>query len=403
MTNISSKILTALPSSVNDALKRVIEHKKSFKCYIVGGVARDLLLGREIFDVDITVEGDAVEFAGILETKNEAKIVQTQPELRTAKLKFKNGAEIDFASTRTEAYPKKGHLPVPVKIGCPLEEDVKRRDFTVNTLAASLNEEDFGEIRDFTGGREDLEKKQLRILHKASFIDDPTRIIRGLKFSVRFDFELEPETRTLQDEYLNNPNADISYSRLKSELMQAFSLPYPEVWKKFIEQNIFRLINKDFKSEINADKAFSLIKKYKPANQWLFWLAPVFIGSKTLDLMNFTREEKKIITDLEKILNSTPQQNSNLGIYKFFNGIEKEAVLGYYLLTNQHFALDFLDNLAEIRLQITGEDIKKAGMPPSSIYNEIFDAILEEKLSGNLCSREDELDFLKFLIKELKK
>ena len=151
---------------------------------------RDLLLGREIFDVDITVEGDAIELAEFLETKTSAKILQTQPELRTAKIRFENGVEIDFASTRTEAYPKKGHLPVLVKTGCGLMEDALRRDFTINAMAASLNSENFGEIIDNTGGLEDLEKKQLRILHKGSFIDDPTRIIRGLKFAVRFGFEL---------------------------------------------------------------------------------------------------------------------------------------------------------------------------------------------------------------------
>lgn len=402
MKNIAQKIKTSLPTTVSQALESIKINKGDFRCYLVGGIVRDLLLGREIFDVDITVEGDAIELAEFLEIKTSAKILQTQPELRTAKIRFKNGVEIDFASTRTEAYPKKGHLPVLVKTGCGLMEDALRRDFTINAMAASLNSENFGEIIDNTGGLEDLEKKQLRILHKGSFIDDPTRIIRGLKFAVRFGFELESETLKLQEEYLNNPNPDISYSRLKSELIQAFSLPFPQVWDKFISQKIFRLINPDFDKKIDSKNAIALIERFSPENRWLVWFAPVFAGSAALELMNFTKIEKKIITDLEKAAKKAPPC-TNIEVYKFFNAMEKEAVIAYYLLTNNASAIRFLDEMAEIKPQITGEDIQKAGMPPGGVYAEIFDLILEEKLSGNLATREDELEFLKFLIKELKK
>ncbi len=402
MKNIAKKIKTSLPTTVSQALEAIKINKGDFRCYLVGGVVRDLLLGWEIFDVDITVEGDAIELAEFLESKTSAKILQTQPELRTAKMKFENGVEIDFASTRTEVYPKKGHLPVLEKTGCGLKEDALRRDFTINAMAASLNSENFGEIIDNTGGLEDLGKKQLRILHKGSFIDDPTRIIRGLKFAVRFGFGLESGTKRLQDDYLSAPNTDISYSRLKSELIQAFSLPFPQVWDKFISQKIFRLINPDFDKKIDSKNAIRLIERFSPENRWLVWLAPVFSGTSALELMNFTKIEKKIITDLEKASKKAPPC-TNIEVYKFFNAMEKEAVIAYYLLTNNASALTFLDEMDGIKPQITGEDIQKAGMPPGGIYAEIFDLILEEKLSGNLVTREDELKFLKFLIKELKK
>lgn len=402
MLNISSKIQNSLSSSALAAIKDVADAKGNSKCYLVGGVVRDLILEREIFDIDMIVEGDAVEFAQLIEKKTTAKITQIQPELRTAKVVFNNGTEIDFASTRTENYPQKGHLPVLKETGCSLEDDIKRRDFTINALAASLNNEDFGDIKDFVNGLEDLKKKQLRILHKDSFIDDPTRIIRGLKFSVRFGFELEEKTKTLQDNYLADPNFDISYTRLKSELIQTFSLPYPQVWEKFMSQKIYRLINPDFDMEINSFKAVELIKKHKPAHDWLVFLAPVFIRSASIELMNFTKQEKKIITDLEKIINRTPP-STNIGVYKFFNGIEKASIITYFLITNNIQALTFIDQISSTKLEITGEDIKNAGMPPSSVYSEIFDAVLDEKLSGNLASRNDELEFLKFLIKELKK
>lgn len=356
----------------------------------------------EIFDVDITVEGDAIELAEFLEFKNFCKNSPNAAGAQNSKRSLKMAWRLILHQQEQKFYPKKGHLPVLEKTGCGLKEDALRRDFTINAMAASLNSENFGEIIDNTGGLEDLGKKQLRILHKGSFIDDPTRIIRGLKFAARFGFGLESGTKMLQDDYLSAPNTDISYSRLKSELIQAFSLPFPQVWDKFISQKIFRLINPDFDKKIDSKNAIGLIERFSPENRWLVWLAPVFSGTSALELMNFTKIEKKIITDLEKASKKAPPC-TNIEVYKFFNAMEKEAVIAYYLLTNNASALTFLDEMAGIKPQITGEDIQKAGMPPGGIYAEIFDLILEEKLAGNLVTREDELKFLKFLIKELKK
>ena len=233
----------------------------SNKLFYIGGVVRDELLGRESFDVDITYVGNAIEYCSKF-----GEVIQENPDFATVRVNV-DGREVDFASTRSESYPKKGHLPVVEKIGCSLKEDVMRRDFTINALAKSVAT---GEIVDYTGGLEDLKNKKLKVLHDESFIDDPTRIIRGLKFSIRFGFDLDMHTRKLQEEYLANINYDMSYKRVKKELIETFNLNSQEAFERFINENIYKLVTENNVKipEINIEK---LINDYKPEYVWLVY------------------------------------------------------------------------------------------------------------------------------------
>ena len=187
---------------------------KDKNLYYIGGVVRDEILGIDSLDIDYCYEGNAVDFAQGL------NIIKTNPDFGTVRVKT-GSEEIDIASTRTETYPKVGHLPVIEKIGCSLSEDLSRRDFTINAMAKNTLS---GEIIDLFGGLNDIRDKQIRVLHDRSFIEDPSRIIRALKFAVRFKFELEENTKKLQDEYLENINYDLSFHRLKKELKETFNL-----------------------------------------------------------------------------------------------------------------------------------------------------------------------------------
>ena len=125
-----------------------VAYEYGYKIYLIGGVVRDLYLAKEIFDIDIIVEGNAIDFCHKLADKKLCRIVRVQEDLKTAKVLFDKSLEIDFASTRQEFYPQKGHLPVVSKLGCSLQEDVMRRDFTLNSLAVSLNKDDYGMLHD---------------------------------------------------------------------------------------------------------------------------------------------------------------------------------------------------------------------------------------------------------------
>ncbi len=389
----------------------------SNKLFFIGGVVRDELLGRESFDIDITCVGNAIEYCSKF-----GEVVQVNHDFGTVRVKLsplirpsgtfsrigeKDAVVVDFASTRSESYPRKGHLPVVDKIGCSLREDVMRRDFTINAMAKSVTT---GEIIDYTGGLEDLKNKKLRVLHDKSFIDDPTRIIRALKFSVRFGFELDEHTRKLQQDYLNNINYDMSYKRVKKELIETFD-PHPNfslspsdngeilpshnergyryqlAFEKFINEKIYKLVTPNVVElpSVNIEK---LINNYKPENIWL-----VFVGVLgDLSRLPLTKIEQKILDDVpENVL------KTDFELYKAFENARLETVLLYGILKDEQGARHYLDDLRKIKISITGNDLQKLGIKPSPKYQQFFDEILKQKLKNPNMTKEEEIDHLKNL------
>ena len=466
----------------------------SNKLFYIGGVVRDELLGRESLDVDITYVGNAIEYCSKF-----GEVVQVNPDFGTVRIAIPplleitdfgqtwlfavNGSTecsagstptcassalssqsapasgehkvskkmyVDFASTRSESYPKKGHLPVVEKIGCSLKEDVMRRDFTINALAKSVTT---GEIVDYVGGLEDLKNKKLRVLHDESFIDDPTRIIRGLKFATRFGFELEEHTKKLQDEYLANINYDMSYKRVKKELIETFQpyyTPHPSyghpawlfavngstecsagstptcassalssqsalpvgargevTFQKFIDQKIYKLVTPN-DVEIPKVNVEGLVKKYcaphpnplpegargeeKPprcsAALWLIYVG--ILGD--LSRLPLTKIEQKILDDVPKEILKT-----DFELYKTFQNARIETILLYAILKDEVGARHYLDNLQNIKLEITGKDLQNLGIKPSPKYQEIFDEVLKAKLQNPKISKKDEVEIAKKL------
>ncbi len=275
---------------------------KNKNLYYVGGVVRDEILGAKSFDTDFCYEGNAIKFA---EEHFDDFIIKKNPDFGTVRIKLYD-KETDIASTREEYYPNPGHLPVVTNIGCPLERDLKRRDFTINAMAKNTLT---GEIYDPFDGKSDIKKKLLKVLHEKSFIDDPTRIVRALKFSVRFGFELETETKKLQDEYLANINYDMSYHRLKKEIVETFNLNNGSAFDMFIENKIYKLLSEDEpKVKISGEKIQKAIEKTK-VTPWLIYMS--FFNLENLPL---TRQEKRILEwaerlKTEKVTNNTPQES----------------------------------------------------------------------------------------------
>ena len=269
--------------------------------YYVGGIVRDELLNKESIDIDFSYEGNAISFAN----EKKLNIIKTNPAFGTIRIDI-DGNEIDIASTRTETYPKKGHLPQVDNIGCELKDDLKRRDFTINAMAKRTTD---GELIDYFGGREDINKKLLRVLHKDSFIDDPTRIIRGLKFSVRFGFELSPETKKLQEDYLNNINYDMSYQRIRKELIETFSLNSAKAFDRFIKEGIYKLLGDKVTAPAingsNIKSALSGITK----NVWFIYVAPFLINQTTINIP-LTRSEKRILEWIKRLETQQPTNNT---------------------------------------------------------------------------------------------
>ena len=395
----------------------------SNKLFYIGGVVRDELLNKQSIDIDITYVGNAIEYCSKF-----GEVIQINPDFGTVRVKIPssphreiadfvpstgsghnvseelNNVIVDFASTRSETYPKKGHLPVVEKIGCSLKEDVLRRDFTINALAKSITT---GEIVDYVGGLKDLKNKKLRVLHDNSFIDDPTRIIRGLKFAMRFNFELEEHTKKLQDEYLKNINYDMSYKRIKKELIETFNAPLSNITKeykkqrtyeRFINEKIYKLVTPN-DVEIPSINIEELIEKYcldmdchvanTPRNDEHIWL--IYVGVlKDLSRLPLTKIEQKILDDVpQNIL------NSDFELYKTFENAKIETILLYAILKDQKGAKHYLDNLRNIKISINGKDLQNLGISPSPQYQEIFDEVLKAKLKNPKMTKEDELKIAK--------
>lgn len=368
----------------------------SNKLFYIGGVVRDELLGRESLDVDITYVGNAIEYCSKF-----GEVVQVNPDFGTVRVAIpfhpspcttsptveaSGEVTVDFASTRSESYPQKGHLPVVEKIGCSLKEDVMRRDFTINALAKSVTT---GEIVDYVSGLEDLKNKKLRVLHDESFIDDPTRIIRGLKFATRFGFELEEHTKKLQDEYLANINYDMSYKRVKKELIETFSLNSQSAFQKFIDQKIYKLVTPN-DVEIPKVDVEKFINKYLaaqpsscPAAIWLVYVG--ILGD--LSRLPLTKIEQKILDDVPKEV-----LKSDFELYKTFQNARIETVLLYAITKDETGARHYLDDLRKIKLDITGKDLQTLGIKPSPKYQEIFDEVLKVKLKNPSMAKDDEIE-----------
>ena len=377
----------------------------SNKLFYIGGVVRDELLGRESLDVDITYVGNAIEYCSKF-----GEVVQVNPDFGTVRVaipplleitdfgpptsgghKVSKKMYVDFASTRSESYPQKGHLPVVEKIGCSLKEDVMRRDFTINALAKSVTT---GEIVDYVGGLEDLKNKKLRVLHDESFIDDPTRIIRGLKFATRFGFELEEHTKKLQDEYLANINYDMSYKRVKKELIETFSLNSQSAFKAFIDQKIYKLVTPN-DVEIPKIDIENLVTTYlaaqPPRCSAALWL--IYVGILgDLSRLPLTKIEQKILDDVPKEILKT-----DFELYKTFQNARIETILLYAILKDEVGARHYLNDLQNIKLEITGKDLQNLGIKPSPKYQEIFDEVLKAKLQNPKISKKDEVEIVKKL------
>lgn len=356
---------------------------KDEKLYYIGGVVRDEILNRKSFDIDITYVGNAIDYCKQLENNGLGKIIQINPDFGTVRMLI-DGKETDIASTRDELYERKGHLPIVSDIGCELKKDVLRRDFTVNALAKSTLS---GEILDYIGGLDDINKKLLRVLHKDSFIDDPTRIIRGLKFAVRFGFELEDKTQKLQEEYLANINYDMSYKRIKKELIETFNLNSNKAFKEFFEQKIYKLLTKENIVPPNYDIE-TLVNKYPVEHIWL-----VYLGWINLEKLPLTKEEAKITEDFNKLLDLDIKED-DFSIYKAFKDKTKESILIYTLYTGSQKGLRYFD-IKDIKLSVTGEDLIALGLSPSKKFAECFDYILEYKLCQKNIDKTSELELAK--------
>ncbi|MBI3910667.1 MAG: CBS domain-containing protein, partial [Armatimonadetes bacterium] len=219
---VSRLLAERLPALLQELLREVghVAADLDAQVYAVGGFVRDLLLGVRNLDVDLLVEPDGILLAEAVAARRGG-VVTAHRRFGTATLTLPNRLELEFATARTESYPYPGALPEVEPSS--IVDDLRRRDFTINALAINLRPEAWGALLDPFGGEEDLERRVVRVLHNLSFMEDPTRILRAIRYEQRYQFRMDPQTEALARQSVADGDLGrISPERLRAELGRVF-------------------------------------------------------------------------------------------------------------------------------------------------------------------------------------
>lgn len=416
-----------IEKTLSEEIKTIINtlsdfaNKQNIKIYIVGGIVRDLLRNQQNLDIDFTVESNGIEFAKKLADEFSFITLKEQHEpFGTAKIIYSinnNDNQIDIASTRKEHYSKPGALPSVDQINCSLDNDLYRRDFTINAMAISINKNNYGEVIDLLKSTVDLKNKTIRVIHPLSFIDDPTRIIRGIKFATRFNYKLSNATQLLIKETINSNLFDnYCCDRLKLELKPTLNLNNLKVIKFFENYKLYRLIDKEIPWGRSYFTNFELLKRnldlynkhFDTNNTWLIYLAGMLFELDKNKIENITNKlnlnniEKNIILNGIKLLNKTIEEEPPLTpseIYEFYNNHSIESLIISTIKTSKLSSLkalnDYLGHYSKIKIDLTGEDLKNMGFSPGPLFSEILNTLLKLKLDKKILNKEQEINFVK--------
>jgi tRNA nucleotidyltransferase (CCA-adding enzyme) len=403
-TNLASKLEEGLPAELIGFMQTASELAagRGQSLYLVGGVVRDLLLGKPNLDLDLVVEGDAVALARELVEMKAAKIT-THPRFKTAKLTWA-GFSVDFITARSESYDQPGALPI-VKPGS-LESDLFRRDFTINAMAVSLDAGRYGGLIDHYGGRSDLEQRLIRVLHEKSFIDDATRIWRGLRYEQRLDFQLEADTLDWLKRDI--PRLDtISGDRLRYELECVFREAQPEkVLCRADELGVLKKLHPALVADGWLVDRFRLARGLTLPDSpsfglYLALLAYRLSGQECGELasgLKLSKPVARIVRDTAtlkaKIKTLAYPEIKPSYVYRLLHGLSPSAVVAASIaavspVARQHLE-GYLHKLRYVKPALNGSDLIGLGVAPGPRVKELLERLRDARLDGKAVSRQDE-------------
>ena len=393
--------------------------------YLVGGVVRDLLLKRENWDLDLTVEGDGIAFARLVADRYGAGLAVFE-RFATARLVFPDGLKIDIATTRRESYAQPAILPT-VQLAS-IEEDLYRRDFTINAMAIQLNAAQFGRLRDVYGGQRDLRARTIRVLHVGSFEDDPTRIFRAIRFEHRFGFRLERATlRLLAQAASTNLIARLSGPRLQNEILLLFSEHDPvRAIARLAQLKLLRFLHRRLCYTKNVKRVVTAVPKA------LTWWARRFpdsvIDRPIVYLMALSSESSPdVVAAMIRRLALSREQAKNVSaggsridralkrltdkgtvrpsqVYRLLADLSDEALVlllarqisrqhGVRLSLLKRRLLSYVKNRA-VKTALTGRDLQAMGLKPGPQYRTILGQLLDARIDGMITTEAEERAFV---------
>lgn len=383
--------------------------------YVVGGFVRDLLIGRENLDIDIVVEGDAIDFAHQLAKACQGQ-VKTHHKFKTATIAQQDGLKIDFVSARNETYPSPGALP-SIEYGT-IAEDLRRRDFSINALAMRLEPDAFGEIVDCTDGLRDLRAGYIRSLHARSFIDDPTRIFRAIRYAGRYNFQIVEADRQRILDAINQGGLNlISGSRIRNEIDHILAEKTAiQVVSQMSEFALFGAIHPTWKISPSFDALWDA------ANQAIEWASISFSGgpintkailwmvllntsdsievvSNRLGLENELRTKLRAQAQLEQDINALSAAAKPSEVYQLLNPYPVESLIFTMMQPNQpNWRVEkignYLTHLRSVRPLVTGNDLIRRGLKPSQAFSDLLWKAFAAQLDGKVSTTQETYRFL---------
>lgn len=413
---------TLLPEYARDALRRLgeVAAERGQRAHVVGGFVRDMLLGRRNLDLDIVVEGDGVAFAESAAHALGAR-VRVHRRFGTAVLVLSREFHIDIASSRSEYYTKPGALPTVER--STLRQDLFRRDFTINAMAACIDPDCFGQLADPFGGLRDLEHGIVRVLHGLSFIDDPTRVLRAARFEERYGFRMDASTEELARRAVAmHVLGEVSGARIREELIDILEEEHPEQVLARLHvlgaldelapvdadaaalpaamegthlavMHLSKMLSRPLRRRVALTAAFATIGTPSACERWLRH-------------HRFGREYSEVAlavasrshTVLRTLQDRRGMRDSRL--YRLLQTLPPEALAVLWARVDDlgRARIDrYAGTLASIRPAVSGRDLIEMGMEPSEAFTAILARALDDRLDGRAVGREAELSNLKRL------
>ena len=381
--------------------------------YLVGGTVRDILLGEESFDIDIAVDGDAIELARLLAATLGGRMTPHQ-RFGTAVVLYGEGDRLDVVTTRTEFYDAPGALPTVERAG--LREDLFRRDFTINAMAVSLQPTDFGRLVDPFGGRADLAAGVLRVLHNLSFIDDPTRIFRAIRYEARYGMRLEEHSARLAHACIEmGLVGDLSSARLRDELQALLEDPGAAGGiLRLGELGADRAIHPHLRADAEAARLFERAVEVRDELEaevpsWRIGLAVLGRELTSEEAYDWLARLKVRSRDVDRIAGAitvSPRMLERLRgnalepaeIVALADPFAPDAPLLALASEDVPELRDYFTRLRDVRIEIGGVELATLGLSESPRVGAVLAELRRRKLNGELDGRESELEAARELI-----
>jgi tRNA nucleotidyltransferase (CCA-adding enzyme) len=420
--NMAAMLKERLPRRLINLFKDLgnVADMLGYNAYLVGGFVRDLFLKQENLDVDIVVEGDGIKFAHEFSQHHEAR-VRSHRKFGTAVLISPDGFKVDVATARMEYYESPA-APPTVEMSS-LKMDLFRRDFTMNTLAIKLNKREYGSLVDHFGAQKDIKEKVIRVMHNLSIVEDPTRVLRAIRFEQRFGFRIGKLTLALMKNAVKiNCFKELSGRRLFLELKLLLMEQEPvQAIKRMNEFHLLQFISpaikftKDLKNLLQEIKEiiswFNLLYLEEPYDPWkVYWHGltsslDIKMLHQLADRMQMVdQESRKMISEREEaggVLEKLYKFNSddNYKLYILICHYDTEILL--YMMAKAHnerikrMISNYFTKLKGTKVMLKGKDLKGMGFKPGPLYKEIFDSLLKARLNNLISTKDEEAGFVK--------